>query len=261
VRSRIRVIVHLGVVLVAGTMFANPVGAASAPTAAKPTGEITVSAAASLTDAFHRIGARFEKRYEGTDVTFNFDSSSALVLQVQSGAPVDVFASADESNMAKLVDGGQVRTKPVDFARNELEIATKPGNPTNIKNLADLDTQGVVALCAAEAPCGRYADAALDAAGVAIPTDHITRATNAKATLTAVATGDADAAIVYVTDVRTAGSTVSGVVIPDSQNQIAIYPIAPLVEATNRTTAKAFARYVASPAGQKVLAKYGFLAP
>jgi len=261
VRCSIRVIIHLGVVLVAGAVLANPVGAASAPTAAKPKGAITVSAAASLTDAFHRIGARFEQRYEGTDVTFNFDSSSALVLQVQSGAPVDVFASADESNMAKLVDGGQVRTKPIAFARNQLEIATKPGNPTKIKNLADLDSQGVVALCAAEVPCGKYADAALDAAGVEIPSDHITRATNAKATLTAVATGDADAAVVYVTDVRTAGATVGGVVIPDSQNQIAIYPIAPLAETANRTTAKAFARSDASPAGQKILAKYGFLAP
>jgi molybdate transport system substrate-binding protein len=261
VRSRIRVFVPIAVALVAAAMFASPVATASAPTAANPTGGITVSAAASLTGAFTQIGTQFEKKYKGTDLTFNFDASSALVLQVQSGAPVDVFASADEANMTKLVDGGQVTAKPVDFARNKLAIATKPGNPTKIKSLADLATQGVVALCAAEAPCGKYADAALAAAGVTIPADHITRATNAKATLTAVSTGDADAAVVYVTDVKSAGSTVARVKIPDSQNQIAIYPIAPLADATNPTTAKAFAKYVASPAGQKVLEKYGFLAP
>jgi molybdate transport system substrate-binding protein len=260
VRSRIRCLAPIAVALVAAALLASP-ASASAPAAAKPTGEITVSAAASLTEAFTQIGSRFEKKYRGTDITFNFDASSALVLQIRSGAPVDVFASADEANMTKLVDGGQVAAKPVDFAKNKLEIAIKPGNPTKITSLADLAEQGVVALCAPEVPCGKYADAALAEAGVTIPTDHITRATNARSTLTAVSTGDADAAVVYVTDVRSAGSSVAGVKIPGSQNQIAIYPIAPLADAANPTTAKAFAKYVASPAGRKVLEKHGFLAP
>ncbi len=265
-RGMIRVIVPFAVALVAAATVpaatdASPAASASTPTAATPTGEITVAAAASLTAAFGQIASRFEKKYPGTDVTLNADASSALVLQIQSGAPVDVFASADEANMTKLVDDGHVTAKPIDFARNKLEIAVKPGNPAKIKSLADLARAGVVALCAAAVPCGNYADAALDAAGVTIPADHITRAANATATLTALSAGDADAAVVYVTDVKGAGKAVAGVKIPDAQNQVAIYPIAPLAAAANPTTAKAFAKYVASPAGEKVLEQYGFLAP
>jgi len=225
------------------------------------TGAITVSAAASLTEAFTQIGKQFEKRHPGTDVTFNFDASSALVLQIQGGAPVDVFASADEANMEKLTSAGQVTARPVVFARNKLEMAVKPGNPERVRSLADLATVGVVSLCAPEVPCGKYADAALATAGVTIPPEEITRGQNAKATLTAVSAGDAEAAIVYVTDVRAAGASVDGVRIPNRQNQIATYPIAPLAESTNRATARAFAKYVASPAGEKVLRRYGFLAP
>jgi molybdate transport system substrate-binding protein len=232
---------------------------ASTPAKTKPTGAITVSAATSLTEAFTEIGERFEKTFKGTDVTFNFDASSALLLQIQGGAPVDVFASADEANMDKLVDGGQVTAEPVVFARNLLEIAVKPGNPEDVAGLADLADVGIVALCAAEVPCGKYAEAALAGAGVTIPVDQITRGQTSKATLTAVSAGDAEAAIVYVTDVKSAGTSVDGVKIPPSENQIAIYPIAPLDDAANPKTAKAFSKYVASPVGQRILRKYGFL--
>jgi molybdate transport system substrate-binding protein len=262
VRRPIRGIVPFAVALLAASVLVGPVAAsASAPGKSAPTGAITVSAAASLTEAFTQIGQQFEKKYKGTDVTFNFDASSALVLQIQQGAPVDVFASADEANMDQLVTGGQVTAKPGVFAGNELEIATKPGNPGKIKSLADLPDAGVVALCAVEVPCGKYADASLAAAGVTLAPDKVTRGLNAKATLTAVSAGDADAGIVYVTDVKAAGSSVAGVAIPDDENQIAIYPIAPLKDAANASTAKAFAKYVSSSAGQKVLKKYGFLAP
>jgi molybdate transport system substrate-binding protein len=259
VRSKIRVIVPVLAALVATAVLVGPGASASTPAQTKPTGAITVSAASSLTEAFTEIGAQFEKKNKGTEVTFNFDASSALVLQVQSGAPVDVFASADEANMQKLADGGQVTAEPVNFAQNKLQIAVKPGNPEKVKGLADLADAGVVSLCAPEVPCGKYAEAALAAAEVTIPTDQITRGQNAKATLTAVSAGDAAAAIVYVTDVKAAGSSVKGVKIPDSQNQIATYPIAALADAPNPKTAKAFAKYVASPDGQRVLRKYGFL--
>jgi molybdate transport system substrate-binding protein len=235
--------------------------AASTPAQTKPTGEITVSAASSLTAAFARIGEQFEEKYDGSDVTFNFDASSALVLQIQGGAPVDVFASADEANINTRVDGDQAPTEPVVYAENALEIATKPGNPEKIKTLADLADAGTIALCASEVPCGKYADAALSEAGVTIPPEQVTRGLNAKATLTAVSTGDANAAIVYVSDVKAAGSAVEGVKIPDDENQIALYPIAPLASSENAETAKAFSRYVASPAGRRVLKRYGFLAP
>lgn len=260
VRRSVRSILVAGAPLAVVAALVSP-GSASTRVPSKPTGAITVSAAASLTEAFTQIGKQFEKRHPGTDVTFNFDASSALVLQIQGGAPVDVFASADEANMDKLVDGGQVTAKPVVFAQNELEIATKPGNPEKIETLTDLADAGTIALCAAEVPCGKYADAALVAAGVTIPTESITRGLNAKATLTAVSAGDANAAIVYVTDVKAAGSSVKGVVIPDGENQVAVYPIAPLAQASNAKTAKAFAKYVASPAAHKVLKRHGFLAP
>lgn len=258
-RCRVRVVAPVAATLVVAVAFVGSGASASVPTETQPTGEITVSAASSLTEVFTAIGTQFQKKYRGTDVTFNFDASSALVLQVQEGAPVDVLASADAANMDKLVAGGEVTGKPVEFAENRLEIAVKPGNPQGVRTLADLANVGIVSLCAPEVPCGKYADAALVAAGVTIPPDEITRGTNAKAALTAVSAGDADAAIVYVTDVEAAGSSVTAIRIRRSQNQIAIYPIAPLADAANPTTAKAFAKYVASLAGQKILRKHGFL--
>jgi molybdate transport system substrate-binding protein len=255
--GRINVVAPAVAAMAALAVLAPRGAAGSTPT--EVTGSITVSAAASLTDAFRAIGKKFEQIHRGTDITFNFDASSALVLQIQGGAPVDVFASADEANMDKLVSGGEVTAKPVDFARNRLEIAVKPGNPDRVRSLKDLATVGVVSLCAPDVPCGRYADAALSAGGVTIPPDQITRGQNAKTTLTAVSAGDANAAIVYVTDVKAAGSSVQGLRIPPKQNQIAIYPIAPLATAAEPTTARAFSRFVASSAGQRILAKFGFL--
>jgi molybdate transport system substrate-binding protein len=163
--------------------------------------------------------------------------------------------------MDKLVDDGHVTAKPVVFAHNELMIATKPGNPEKIRTLADLADAGTIALCAATVPCGKYADAVLDAAGVSMPLEQITRGLNAKATLTAVSEGDADAAIVYVTDVKAAGQSVKGVAIPDAENRIATYPIAPVAETSNAKTARAFVEYVSSRAGQRLLRREGFLAP
>jgi molybdate transport system substrate-binding protein len=246
---------------VAAALVSPAAVSASVRVEAKPTGPIIVSAAASLTEAFTRIGEKFEKRYDGTDVTFNFDASSALALQIQGGAPADVFASADEASMDKLVDDEHLTAKPVVFARNDLMIATKPGNPEKIGTLADLAAAGTIALCAAAAPCGKYADAALAAAGVSIPLERITRGVNAKATLTAVSEGDAEAAIVYVTDVKAAGMSVKGVVIPGGESQIATYLIAVVAETSSAKTARAFVEYVSSTAGQKVLKREGFLAP
>lgn len=250
-------LVVLGVAALGGTGMA----AGSARTGAKPSGSITVSAAASLTDAFTKLGVEFEKQNPKTSVTFNFGSSSALVTQIQGGAPADVFASADLTNMDKLVSTGKVSTTPTAFARNNLQIAVKPGNPKNVASLASLKDVGVVSLCGATVPCGVYAANVLARAGVQIPEGNVTRAADAKATIGAVAQGDANAAIVYATDVKAAGSSVKGVVIPDDENTIAVYPIAPLAGSANPKVAKAFVEYVASPKGQKTLAKYGFLAP
>jgi len=227
----------------------------------KPTGSITVSAAASLNKAFAQIGKNFEAANPGTSVKFNFDSSATLVTQIEGGAPADVFASADQANMNKLTSKDKIAGTPTVFAKNKLQIGTKPGNPKHITGLSSLPKVAVVALCAETAPCGKYAAQALQAAHVTIPTSHITRGQNATATIGMVSQGDANAAIVYVTDVKGAGSKVGAVDIPDNQNEIATYPIGVLKSSSNSVTAQAFATYVSSPAGESVLQQYGFLAP
>ncbi len=224
------------------------------------TGAITVSAAASLTAAFKTIGDDFKKVNPGvTDVTFNFDSSATLVTQIQGGAPADGFASADQANMKKLTDADLIAGTPQVFARNQLTIVVKKGNPKHIQTLADLATAGTVSLCGSEVPCGKYADQILKTANVTVPADKITRGQNVKATLSAVADGDADAGVVYVTDVT--GDKVQAVVIPDAQNAIATYPIGVIKASTNPATMEAFIAYVLSPPAQATLQAAGFLPP
>lgn len=225
------------------------------------TGPITVSAAASLTEAFTKIGADFTAANPGATVTFNFGSSGTLATQIEQGARADTFASADEASMKQLVDGNRVVGQPVVFATNQLVIVTKPGNPHQIKTLADLAGLDVVALCGATVPCGKYAAQILEKAKVTIPEDHITRGQDVKATLGAVTTGDADAAIVYVTDAKSAGSAVSTVTIPKPDNVTATYPIATLRSSNVPGTSQAFIAYLTSDAGQATLRSFGFLPP
>ena len=260
-RQRIVRCVAASVIVVAAGLASAGAAIGSPRAGAKPSGSITVSAAASLSDAFTKVAEDFEKQNPRASVVFNFGSSSAVVTQIQGGAPADVFASADLTNMDKLVTTGKVTASPTPFARNNLQIAVKPGNPERLTTLADLEDIGIVSLCGATVPCGVYAANVLSRAGVQIPESSITRGADAKATIAAVAQGDANAAIVYATDVRAAGSAVKGVVIPDDQNTIAVYPIAPIAGNANPRVAKAFVEYVVSPKGQKTLAKFGFLAP
>ena len=224
-------------------------------------GTINVLAASSLTKAFTALGSDFEAAHTGAKVNFNFASSSTLVEQIQNGAPADVFASADRKNMQKLQDANAVAAPPTVFARNQMEIAVPPGNPDHIATVADLTKQGlIVVLCASEAPCGKYADQLLEQ-------DHVTlspksREIDAKSTLTKVETGDADAAIVYVTDVKGAAGKVDGVEIPAGQNVIATLPIAALKDSKNAALAKAWVDFVTSSTNEKTLQdQYGFLAP
>lgn len=231
-------------------------------TPTKPvTGSITVSAAASLTEPFTKIGDAFEAANPGSHVSFNFDSSATLAKQIQNGAPADVFASADEPTMKKLTDAQLTSAAPQVFARNHLTIVVKPGNPKKVTSLADLATVGVVSLCGSDVPCGKYADQILKQGGVTIPDDKVTRGQNVKATLSAVADGDADAAIVYVTDATAVGAKVQVVELPDTVDVTANYPIAPLAASTNPDAATAFIAFVQSPAGQDILRAAGFLPP
>jgi molybdate transport system substrate-binding protein len=239
----------------------KPAATTSTSPTAEVTGSITVSAASSLTEAFGRIGTGFSAANPGTTVTFNFGSSGTLATQIEQGAPADVFASADPAAIETLMQASLVDDRATVFARNKLVIVTKPGNPKKIKTLDDLATVGIVSLCGETAPCGTYADQVLTDAGVTIPTDKITRGQDAKATLAAVTTGDADAAIVYVTDGRTAGSSASTVTIPDDQNVVATYPIAVMKTSGNAEAARAFIAFVMSDGGQAALKSSGFIPP
>ena len=171
-------------------------------------------AAASLTAAFTALGKQFETAHPGTKVNLNFDSSTILSQQIEdTPGKADVFASADQKNMQKLQDAGEVTGTPTVFAKNQMEIAVEPGNPKHVKTVADLAKPNLtVVLCASEAPCGKYADQLLEQDNVKVTPKS--RELNATSTLGKVSSGDADAAIVYVTDVKGAGSDVDGVAIP-----------------------------------------------
>jgi molybdate transport system substrate-binding protein len=234
---------------------AQPVAAAP-----RPSGEITVFAASSLTESFDAIAKQFEKKYPDVTVKFNYDASSNLATQINQGAPADVFASADQDNLQKTIDAGTVTPPPVVFAKNRLEIAVEKGNPKKIKGLADLQKSGlVVVLCADQVPCGKYAAESLAKAGVSI--SPASKEENAKATLSKVSIGEADASIVYVTDVKASKGTASGVTIADRQNVIATYPMGVVKESQNARAAKAWVQFVTSKEGQKTLRKFGFLPP
>lgn len=226
-----------------------------------PSGTIVVSAASSLGPAFERIAEEFTAVNPDVKVDLNLDGSSSLATQVLEGAPVDVFASADVVTMERVVDAGLLASSPQVFATNELVIVTRPENPAGIRTLEDLEGAGIVALCGAEVPCGRYAQQVLASAGVRLDESMVTRGQNAGATLTAVAQGDAVAAIVYVTDVIGAGDAVTSLTIPDAVRVLATYPIAIVSTSSNERAARAFVDWVVGPDGQAVLAQLGFGPP
>ena len=226
-----------------------------------PSGEIVVSAAASLQEGFTELAKEFRRMNPRSRVRFNFGSSTALVTQIQSGAPVAVFASADLASQDRLLQSGNIASSPRLFARNTMQLAVKPGNPLKILRVADLTRAKTVALCGKTVPCGLYAAAVLARSGVSLPESSITRGVDAKATLASVAFGDADAAIVYATDVKAAGRSVRGVVIPPAQNVTAVYGISVVRGAKNQSLARAFVEFVMSKSGRAIMSRYGFLAP
>src|SRR4029453_8796373 len=224
-------------------------------------GDVTVFAAASLTDAFTEIGDAFMTANPDAEVTFNFAASSELVTQInEGGAPADVFASADQNNMTKLTDAGNNGSDPVVFATNVLEIIVEPGNPKGITGVADLANDDLITVvCAPGVPCGNYAQQIFDAAGVTVTPDSLEE--NVRAVVTTVTAGEADAGIVYKTDVTAAGDDADGVEIPADINVVAEYPIAVTKDAPNKEAAQAFIDFVLTDASQAVLAMYGFLPP
>jgi molybdate transport system substrate-binding protein len=192
-------------------------------------------------------------------VEFNFGASSALREQILAGAPADVFASANPSNMDRVVDGG-LANDPEDFMTNVLELAVPAGNEAGVTGLDDFaNADLLIGLCAEEVPCGEFGREALANAGVtpSIDTDE----PDVRSLLTKIEAGDLDAGIVYATDVLAAGDTVEGVEIPAEANVVATYPIAALTDAANPDTADAFVEFVLSDEGQEILQSYGFDSP
>src|SRR5262249_37910332 len=224
-------------------------------------GSIQVYFGSSLTKAFTEFAKEFQDAHPGTEIKLNPGSSTTLAEQIQSGADADVFASADTKNMTKLQDGGEVTATPVVLAQNQMEIAVEPGNPKQVKTVQDLANKSlIVVLCASEAPCGKYADQVLEQNNVTVTPKS--RELDAAATLTKVSSGNADAAIVYVTDVKGAGSEVEGVAIPTDQNVVATLPIAPLKDSKNAALAQAWVDFVTAPAQeQKLQDQFGFPPP
>ena len=219
--------------------------------------EIKVFAAASLTAAFTELGQRYTSANGGTKVTFNFAGSQALATQIRQAAPADVFASADTTNMDKVKD---LVGTPQNFASNLLQIVVEKGNPKAVKGLDDLANPDLkVVLAAPDVPAGRYAAEALNTAKVTVK--PVSEEDNVKAVVTKVSLGEADAGMVYVTDVTAGGDKVQGVDIPKDQNVTATYPIATVKAGKAQDKAQAFMDLVLSDQGQQVLKQYGFLPP
>jgi molybdate transport system substrate-binding protein len=223
-------------------------------------GEVVVFAAASLTEAFTELGDAFTRVHPDATVTFNFAASSELVAQILEGAPADVYASADTANMTKLTDGGADAGDPTVFATNRAEIVVASGNPLGITGVADLaDGDLIVVTCAPQVPCGTYASQIFENAGITVTPDSYEE--NAKAVVTKVSLGEADAGIAYATDVMAAADAVDGVEIPADLNVVARYPIALAAEAPNPVGGRAFVDFVVGDVGQQILAGYGFGSP
>jgi molybdate transport system substrate-binding protein len=229
-------------------------------TAAGEQRTLTVYAAASLTGAFGELEARFEAANPGVDVVTNFGASSDLAQQIVNGGPADVFAAASDATMTTVTDAGLVDGAPVVFATNVLQIATAPGNPKGIASFADLArTDVTVVVCAPQVPCGSAAEKIEKVTGVTLR--PVSEEPDVKSTLGKVTTGNADAGLVYVTDVTAAGDDVQGVAFPEAAQATTNYPMAVVVDAPQADLARAFQELVAGDAGQQVLRSAGFGAP
>lgn len=223
-------------------------------------GELTIYAAASLAKAFDEITVAFEQEHPGVDVLpISYDGSSTLATQLIEGAPADVFASADEANLQKVVDASLIAGSVSYFATNTLVIAVPTGNPGGVDSLEDLGDPGLtVVLCDAEVPCGRASVKLLDLAGVTATPASFEQ--NVTAVLTKVAAGEADAGLVYATDV--AGRTdVSSIVPPQAGEVVNRYPLAALDRVAHPEVADAFIEFVRSDRGQAILERLGFGRP
>lgn len=250
----------IGAVLAAGLLAAcatSDAGGGSSAAGGELGGTLTVFAAASLTDVFTDLGDRLMAENPALEVRFSFAGSSALATQIVQGAPADLFASANPQQMAVVTDAGLEAADPEVFTGNVLEIAVPAGNPGGVTGLGDFaDPDLVLAVCAAAVPCGAAAEEVFEAAGVTPVPD--TEEEDVRAALTKVQLGEVDAALVYASDVRGAGSDVEGIPFPEAEEAVNDYPLCVLEDAPNPAAAQAFAELVLSDEGQRALTDAGF---
>jgi len=225
----------------------------------KVTGTVQVFAAASLTEVFTDLGQQFEMDHPGTKVVFQFAASSALATNINEGDKADVFASASPTNMQTVVAAGNA-SEPKTFAKNQMEIAVPPDNPGHVDSLDDLAKPGVkVALCQPQVPCGKTALQVFTNANITV--QPVTEQPDVKSALAQVENDAVEAGVVYVTDVKSAGTKVKGVGISADVNASTAYPIAVIKSSGNKPTAQAWVSFVFSGTGQSALTAAGFLSP
>ena len=217
---------------------------------------LQVFAAASLQEPFEELGEQFEAEHEDVTVEFSFAGSSTLVEQIKQGAPADVFASADTKNMDKLTEAGLEAVDPVDFTTNTLMIAVPAGNPAGVTDLASLTGALNLVVCAPEVPCGAATATVEEAAGLEFA--PVSEEQSVTDVLNKVTSGEADAGLVYVTDVEKAGDAVEGIEFPESQEAVNTYPITTVDGAANPELGQEFVDLVTGEQGQETLAGYGF---
>lgn len=238
----------------------SPSESSASEVAPELSGEVTVLAAASLTEVFEGLADRFEQLHPDTVVIFSFAASSELAAQVIAGAPADVLATANTSTMDLVVADELTATAPVVFAGNVLQIAVPPGNPGGVESLADLSNEELtIALCAPEVPCGAAAIELLELVGVSVEPD--TLEPDVRSALTKVELGEVDVALVYRTDVQVGGDGVEGIDVPAAGQVVNEYPIAALGGAPNPDAAAAFVDLVLSATGVEALEAAGFQRP
>ena len=249
-----RAVLRMGVATAALTLALGAGGCSGSSSASET---LVVYAAASLQEPFEELGEQFEATHDGVDVQFSFAGSSTLVAQIQAGAPADVFASADTQNMDKLVDAQLQGAEPVDFATNTLMIAVPAGNPAGVTDLASLTEEGLdLVVCAPAVPCGSATETVEGSAGLDF--SPVSEEQSVTDVLGKVTSGQADAGLVYVTDVRRAGDEVEGIAFPESDSVVNTYPITTVAGSENTALGDDFVALVTGADGQGVLAEYGF---